>query len=201
MSEKLPTETKELSGTLRPCREHEGLEAGARLSEAPLPPDTLSEGAVGEWIWLAPVLVSMKLLTEADLRTLALCCETLATATALEEAIRAEGFTIAAATGGQKAHPALKALETTRNAAVRLLSDFGLSPKARKYVQKAPTAEKDNPWSSYNLNRNETTPEEEKAADEEWNAMVEKHRAKNPDGFRPTRRIAPSTDPDKFGPL
>lgn len=44
---------------------------------------------------LAAVLVSMEVLTRADLRTLALCCETLATATALEDTIRSEGFTIA----------------------------------------------------------------------------------------------------------
>ena len=138
MTEKLPTEQKKLKGTLRPSRENKGIEAGARLTEAPLPPDTLSVGAIAEWNALAPVLVGLELLTLADLRTLELCCETLATATALEETIRAEGFTIAAATGGHNAHPALKALETTRNAAHRMLSDFGLSPKSRKYVSKAP---------------------------------------------------------------
>ena len=124
MSEKLPTETKRFKGTLRLSREREGLEAGARLTEEPLPPETLSEGAVSEWEWLAPVLVSMEILTEADLRTLALACETLATATALEDTIQAEGFTIAAATGGHKAHPALKAwklLATQPTACCRIL--------------------------------------------------------------------------------
>jgi len=146
MSEKIPTETKRLRGSFRQSRERGGIEAGARLSEAPLPPNTLSVGAVAEWGALAPVLVDLELLTRADLRTLELCCETLATATALETTIRAEGFTIAAATGGQKSHPCLKALETTRNAALRMLSDFGLSPKARKFVQKAPGAKRDNPF-------------------------------------------------------
>ena len=56
---------------------------------------------------------------------------------------------IEAATGGRKAHPALKALETTRNAAVRLMAEFGLSPKARKYVSKAPGPMKDNPFAKY----------------------------------------------------
>jgi P27 family predicted phage terminase small subunit len=87
---------------------------------------------------IGPVLVDMGVLTLADLRTLALLCETLATVTELENAVQREGFTIAAATGGGKAHPALKALETTRNSAHRMLGDFGLHPKARNYVSRAP---------------------------------------------------------------
>jgi P27 family predicted phage terminase small subunit len=186
MSEKLPTETKRLRGSFRQSRERGGIDAGAGLSEAPLPSESLSDGAVTEWEWLAPVLVSMGLLTFADLRALALLCETLATATALEDTIRCEGFTIAAATGGHKAHPALKALETTRNAAHRMLSDFGLSPKARKYVQKAPTSKEDNPWA--NLDRDRRTPEE-KAADYKWaKEMSKKYKAfKDPDESSPIK--------------
>ena len=176
MSERLPTETKKLTGTLRPSREREGIEAGAGLTEAPLPSESLSDGAVTEWEWLAPVLVSMELLTFADLRTLALLCETLATATALEDTIRREGFTIAAATGGHKAHPALKALETTRNAAHRMLSDFGLSPKARKFVQKAPGAKRDNPFAF--LDDDYKTDEEKKADQEQFDRMVREGREK-----------------------
>ncbi len=170
--EKLPTETKKLKGTLRPSREREGIEAGTKLTEAPEPPGTLSEGAVVEWQGLAPVLVSMEVLTLADLRTLELLCETLATATALEDIIRKEGFTIAAATGGHKAHPALKALETTRNAAHRMLSDFDLSPKARKYVQKAPSPKKDNPFA--NLDDDEGPPTAKEVA--EYIEMKKKYR-------------------------
>ena len=85
----------------------------------------------------------------ADVPTLKLCCKTLATCDELEAAISSEGFTIEAATGGRKAHPALKALETQRNAAARLLASFGLSPKARKYVDKAPTPRKDSPWARF----------------------------------------------------
>jgi P27 family predicted phage terminase small subunit len=136
--QKLPKKSKQLRGTYRSDRESGGIDAGDRLKTAPKPPDTLSVGAKSEWEALAPVLVALGILTVADLRTLELLCETLSTATALEETIRIEGFTIAAATGGHKAHPALKALETTRNAACRMLSDFGLNPRARKFVERAP---------------------------------------------------------------
>jgi len=149
MTERLPSETKKLQRTLRPSREREGIEAGAKLTEPPEPPESLSEVAKTEWHGLAPVLVELEVLTRADLRTLALCCETLATAVALEDTIRAEGFTIATQTGNHKAHPALKALKTTRNAAHRMLADFGLSPKSRKFVSKAPGPRKDNPYAKY----------------------------------------------------
>ena len=68
------------------------------LREPPEPPESMSDGARLEWSELAPVLVELEVLTRADLRTLGLCCETLATATALEDTIRSEGFTIATQT-------------------------------------------------------------------------------------------------------
>ena len=147
--QRLPTKVKKLRRTHQQCRDRGGMDAGERLTRAPVAPDTLSDAGKKEWRPLARNLVEMGVLTRADLRTLELCCETLATATALEETIHAEGFTIEAATGGKKAHPALKALETTRNAAHRMLSDFGLSPKSRKYVERAPAPAKDNPWSEF----------------------------------------------------
>lgn len=149
MTEKLPTETKRFQRTHRPSRDREGLEAGARLSEAPEPPASLSDGAAEHWRELAPLLVDLEILTEADLPALKLACKTLATVDALETAIHSEGFTIQAANGGRKAHPALKALETQRNAAARLLSDFGMSPKARKFVTKAPGRRADNPYAQF----------------------------------------------------
>ena len=131
-------------------------------------------------------------MTEADLRTLALACETLATATVLETTILEEGFTIEAATGGRKAHPALKALESTRNAAHRMLSDFGLSPKSRKFVSKAPGPAKDNEFRFHNLNRR--TPVERTHDTYKWaKELSKKYKSiKDPDaddsdGFKRTR--------------
>lgn len=135
---RLPTETKRLKGTDRPSREMGHIDPSTALTDVPEPPDTLSEGAVPEWNALTPLLVESGVLRAADLRALALCCETLAIVTDLETAIRKDGFTIPAGNGARKAHPALKALETQKNAAHRMLGDFGLNPKAAKYVTKAP---------------------------------------------------------------
>jgi P27 family predicted phage terminase small subunit len=152
--ERLPIDRKKLSGTLRPDRESQGIEieAGSKLSEAPPARAGLSDLARAHWDELAPLAVSMEILTPADLPLLKLACKTLATADELEAAITKEGFTIACATGGRKAHPAMKALETARNAAHRMLNDFGLSPKARKFVSKAPGRQSESRYAQFKKN-------------------------------------------------
>jgi P27 family predicted phage terminase small subunit len=144
--QKLPKHRKQLTGTHRPDKDRRGIQPGEALTEAPAPPANLSELARAAWLELAPELVGLRLLTTADLIALSLLCETQATAAELEQAIREEGFTIETGTGGKKAHPALKALESTRNAATRLLKEFGLTPSARKFVEKAPGPARDNPF-------------------------------------------------------
>ena len=148
--QKLPRSRKQLSGTDRPDKDRQGIKPGQALKEPPPPPEALSECACNFWEVLAAETVAMSVLTTADLTALALLCETQATASELEQTIREEGFTVSTGTGGKKAHPALKSLESTRNCAARLLAEFGLTPKSRKYVEKAPTADF-NPYSDENL--------------------------------------------------
>jgi len=50
----------------------------------------------------------------------------------LEAAIRSEGLTIEAGSGGRKAHPALQTLTAARRQAQTLLSLFGLMPNGRR---------------------------------------------------------------------
>lgn len=136
--QKLPRNRKQLNGTDRPDKDRRGVPPGDALKEAPPPPSSLSEHAHTAWEVLASELVDLGVLTTADLTALALLCATQATASELEQTIREEGFTVPTGQGGKKAHPALKSLESTRNAAARLLCEFGLTPKSRKYVEKAP---------------------------------------------------------------
>ena len=144
--QKLPKNRKRLSGTNRPDKDRQGLKPGRTLIEAPPVPEMLSERAGSAWMVLAPELVAVSVLTTADLPALALLCETQATVAELEQTIREEGFTVESAAGTRKAHPALKSLESTRNAAMRLMCEFGLTPKSRKYVEKAPTDSNYNPY-------------------------------------------------------
>jgi len=62
----------------------------------------------------------------------------------LQQMVAAEGLLIPAANGGMKANPAQRSLETARAQAHRLLTEFGLTPKSRNYVQKAPEPSADN---------------------------------------------------------
>jgi P27 family predicted phage terminase small subunit len=130
-------EQKHLAGTYRADRDKPPA-AGERLTEAPEPPDTLSLGARQEWIALAPVLVELGTLCRGDLRAFEQLCETLATANSLQAIIQAEGVLLKMGNGGFKTNPAMKSLEVARNQAARLFTEYGLTPKARNYVSRAP---------------------------------------------------------------
>ena len=80
----------------------------------------------------------MGTLTNADLRALELLCECLATESDLRETLKREGLTIPGAGANSKGHPATKLLESTRSQAVRLLCEFGLTPRGRLGVELAP---------------------------------------------------------------
>ena len=54
-----------------------------------------------------------------------------------------------------------------------MLSDFGLSPKSRKFVSKAPGPKRDNPFAF--LDDDYKTEAEKKADQERWDATLEKH--------------------------
>lgn len=104
----------------------------------PEPPETLSQGALVEWLALAPTAWEQGTLVDADLRAFSLLCEVLATETSARELIVQEGTTIDAGSGGKKAHPALKQMETARSQATRLLESFGLTPRSRTNVEIKP---------------------------------------------------------------
>ena len=67
----------------------------------------------------------------ADLPTLGLLCEIKADIRSLEAAIRTDGHTIQAGSGGRKAHPALASLAAARQQAQILLDIFGLVPGSK----------------------------------------------------------------------
>lgn len=98
---------------------------------APKPPAWLSKGARVEWRRLAPVAFNLGSLKFADMRAFGLLCETLAQAEDARRTIARDGMTIAAGSGGRKAHPALRVLATAQAQAAKLMAEFGLTPAAR----------------------------------------------------------------------
>jgi P27 family predicted phage terminase small subunit len=135
--EKIPAARKRLSSTLRESRERPKTAAQA-LDKAPRPPKHLPAAAQAEWRALMAMAVELGTITAADLRAFEMLCCTLATVSEAETAIRMQGLTLATENGGQKSHPAIKIMETGRAQAAALLRDFGLTPKARNHVAKAP---------------------------------------------------------------
>lgn len=139
MSKRLSPEAKRTRGTARPDRSIKST-AVDRFKEPPAPPQGLSDRAKQEWLELARVTTELGVLTSADLRALALLAETLATEGELREVLRREGLTILGANENSKAHPACRLMESTRNQAMRLLADFGLTPRGRLGVDIRPPA-------------------------------------------------------------
>ncbi|WP_254608128.1 phage terminase small subunit P27 family [Burkholderia lata] len=137
---------KALSGTLRTDR-LKGI-ASKHLTVAP-PPAGMSSRAATEWVRVAPLVVSLGLLSGSDLRALELLAETLATEAQLRETLDREGLTIATGTGGSKAHPALRALSDARAQAARLLDAFGLSPRGRQAIDAPPPLPAENPYAAF----------------------------------------------------
>ena len=102
------------------------------LIDVPPPPDSAREASQREWRRLAPIVFKLGYTTPADLRALELLCDVLATTKELEAVIAEEGALIDAGSGGKKAHPALRILESARKQAHVLLRDFGLTPSSRR---------------------------------------------------------------------
>ncbi|MEP6636683.1 MAG: phage terminase small subunit P27 family [Acidobacteriota bacterium] len=146
MTQRLSVQAKRLSGTDRDDRRPKRT-ALERLRAVPPAPEHLSVRAQVEWGPLATACVELGTLTSADLRGLELLAEVLATEAELRELLKTEGMTIPGADGNSKSHPACKLLESTRNQAARLLSDFGLTPKGRQSVDVYP-APSVNPFSN-----------------------------------------------------
>jgi P27 family predicted phage terminase small subunit len=137
-----PDHLKKLRGTDRADRNKPAL-AGERLTEPVPAPDTASRGAAKEWDALMPVLVELGTICKADLRAFEQLCETLATQSALQAVIEAEGVLIKTGTGSHKSNPALRSLETARAQAMRMYDQFGITPKSRAYVTPAPEHQDD----------------------------------------------------------
>ncbi len=106
-----------------------------QLSQVPAPPANMAQPAADEWRELAPVAHELGVLTQADLRSFRLLCETLATAATAQSTLDDEGLLIDGSHGAKKHHPAIKILENSRQQATRLFGEFGLTPKARQQVK------------------------------------------------------------------
>lgn len=101
---------------------------GFRLEEIPPPPETLSPAAAAHWLELLPIIFELRTARVCDIPALILMVEARADLDSLQSAIRSEGITTEAGSGGKKAHPALRSLEATRRQVESQMGSFGLMP-------------------------------------------------------------------------
>jgi len=111
--------------------------AAYRLESIPEAPDGLSAGALKYWGELIPLVFELRTARNCDIPALILLVEARADLDALQSAIRSEGITTEAGSGGKKAHPALRSLEATRRQVETMLDRFGLIPGS--FPRKAPS--------------------------------------------------------------
>jgi P27 family predicted phage terminase small subunit len=128
---------KRLSGSARRDRLPKR-DLAARLIRAVPPPRGMSDRAKLEWRALMPAVLAIGTMSKADLRAFALLATTLAAESEAREAIERDGMVVVGGSGGRKSHPALKAAETARMQAMRLLESFGLTPRGRQSVDVIP---------------------------------------------------------------
>jgi P27 family predicted phage terminase small subunit len=136
-----PTAQKMLEGTYRPDRANAN-EAFPSVPDSLDAPDHLSEGAaLDKWSELAPILSRNGLLTECDLDTLTLYCQTWARYVEAETRLQTEGSTTTAQSGYQQVSAWVTISKNTRADLLKLGDRLGLNPSSRSRINTTPQAE------------------------------------------------------------
>lgn len=141
-----PTAIKLVRGITRKDR----LNANEPKPEVAMPfcPAYLDADARTEWDRLAPILVRMKVLTEADYIALASLCQTYSTMVKAQEQLNKSGILFKTPSGYVQQSPLIGIVNTCTEKIVALCREFGLTPSARARVQtnQQEAAEADDPW-------------------------------------------------------
>lgn len=131
-----PTHLKALAGTLQPSRTNPN-EPVPDVA-LPTPPDWLSERARTYWQEIGDVLLHMKLVTVADGPAMQLLVESLAEWAEARQAVHRLGLVYEMETeGGQtmrRPNPEVAQASDAMKRALRMLTEFGLTPASRGKV-------------------------------------------------------------------
>ena len=111
-------------------------------------PDYLDDVARGEWGRLAPILVRMTVLTEADYIALASLCQTYSTMMKAQEQLNKSGILFKTPSGYVQQSPLIGVVNNCTEKIVMLCREFGLTPSARSRVQanSSDDAKQQTPW-------------------------------------------------------
>jgi P27 family predicted phage terminase small subunit len=100
----------------------------------PDPPLYLTESAVIEWKRVAPQLFAARVLTAADLASLAAYCQAYADWMNARDELSASGFTITTEKGNLIQSPWVGIANKAMNNFVKIAAEFGMTPSSRTRV-------------------------------------------------------------------
>jgi P27 family predicted phage terminase small subunit len=135
-----PTQLKILQGTYRPDRANPG-EVFPDPAADIQAPEWLPQDARDKWSELAPILSRNGLLTECDLDTLTLYCQTWARYVEAETRLQTEGSTTTAQSGYQQVSAWVTISKNTRADLLKFGDRLGLNPSSRSRINITPQAE------------------------------------------------------------
>ena len=139
---KKPANLKVLQGTYRPARTNPG-GVFPELTDNLQAPEWLPKEARDKWNQLAPTLQRNGLLTECDLDTLTLYCQTWVRYLEAEDKLQTEGSTTTAASGYTQVSAWVTIAKNARSDLLMFGDRLGLSPSARGRIHTEPMGEED----------------------------------------------------------
>src|SRR3954451_21596185 len=113
---------------------------------APECPEYLDEVARREWDRLTAILVSMKVLTEADYIALANLCQAYSTLMNAQKQMNKTGILYKSKSGYIQQSPLLSIIHTQTTIVNNLLREFGLTPSSRTRVAIVEPPKRPNPF-------------------------------------------------------
>lgn len=130
-----PTELKILKGEKNRSRINANEPTPPPSADAP-PPD-MSEAALSYWTNYAPMLLRVRVLSEADRRVLQELCESLVDLEAMRKEVRADGYGVTNG-GTVSPHFLLPSIFKAQAHVAKLLAELGMTPSSRSRVRALP---------------------------------------------------------------
>jgi P27 family predicted phage terminase small subunit len=112
----------------------------------PVCPEHLDEAARKEWNRIVPVLLRMRVLTEADQVVLACLCQTYSTLMEAQAKLKQAGLLYQTRSGYVQQSPLLSIINNCVSIIARLSAEFGLTPAARVRLHATAEDKPKNKW-------------------------------------------------------
>jgi len=143
-----PTALKQLQGTLRKDRTNANEPKPNPLSKGI--PKHLSKEAKKYWKEIFKLLTRVDILTETDVESLSLYCESKARWILAKKQLEKDGLVIIAQSGFPVQNPYLQILNKAHDQMLKILLEFGMTPAARTKVNATSKDEDESdPWDEF----------------------------------------------------